>query len=605
MQIDITTLTGLVLYKKNMRTPTLQYLYLQKPVTMVIIICIISVLPWIGLGDFSTKGEPREASVAISMLETGNWVLPQVYANEFAYKPPMAHWLMAAFSYPQGYVSEFTSRLPSTLAFICLMGCTLVFFGRRIKFQQAFIATLLLLTCVEMHRAAMTTRVDMLLTTFIVIGLYQLFRWEDRLELKGLPIIIPILLGCAVLTKGPVGIILPLFVFGVYLLMLRKYSLLTIFKSLLYIGVASSFLPLLWYIAAWKQGGDKFLNVVLAENFGRFFHLDTPDITYDLGHENGVWYNFVTLAGGFIPWTIFFFFSIFGLKWQLKNISFKQIAKDSWNNILSMEKEKLFSLVALVCIIFFYSLPSSKRSVYLMPAYPFIAIFLAQYAIYITEYRTKVTRIFAAFLVSVTTVVLIAIGLTMTGVIDPVAIVSQYTSRPSTLAQVEAVSNMFSSGYGLTVCIVIIVLIALLTVLYQMSKKINIKILYATIALTFAINLLVDGVIMRGIRQEGSARPFAERVMKEYPLTKDNMFVMNNLKVYRNLYGLNFYLGNRFHNFEEVMPKEGFFFATPSDLEVVEKNYGGQYTFNILTSSERIIHEVRRPVLLCSFLRIE
>lgn len=26
-----------------------------------------------------------------------------------------------------------------------------------------------------------------------------------------------------------------------------------------------------------------------------------------------------------------------------------------------------------------------------MPAYPFIAIFLAQYAIYITEYRTKIT----------------------------------------------------------------------------------------------------------------------------------------------------------------------------------------------------------------------
>ena len=48
----------------------------------------------------------------------------------------------------------------------------------------------------------MTTRVDMLLTAFIVIGLYQLFRWEDQLELKGLPVIIPVLLGCAVLTKG-------------------------------------------------------------------------------------------------------------------------------------------------------------------------------------------------------------------------------------------------------------------------------------------------------------------------------------------------------------------------------------------------------------------
>lgn len=135
-----------------MRTPTLQYLYLQKPITMVIVICIISVLPWIGLGDFSTKGEPREAAVAVSMLETGNWVLPQVYANEFAYKPPLAHWLMAAASLPQGYVSEFTSRLPSALAFIILIGFTLVFFGKRLRFQQAFIATLLLITCIEIHR---------------------------------------------------------------------------------------------------------------------------------------------------------------------------------------------------------------------------------------------------------------------------------------------------------------------------------------------------------------------------------------------------------------------------------------------------------------------
>lgn len=54
------TLMGQSLYINcHMRTPTLQYLYLQKPVTMMVVICIISVLPWIGLGDFSTKGEPQ------------------------------------------------------------------------------------------------------------------------------------------------------------------------------------------------------------------------------------------------------------------------------------------------------------------------------------------------------------------------------------------------------------------------------------------------------------------------------------------------------------------------------------------------------------------
>ena len=91
-----------------MRTPTLQYLYLQKPVTMMVVICIISVLPWIGLGDFSTKGEPREAAVAISMLETGNWVLPQSYANEFAFKPPVL-WRMAAKpSFPKAGPAAYT-----------------------------------------------------------------------------------------------------------------------------------------------------------------------------------------------------------------------------------------------------------------------------------------------------------------------------------------------------------------------------------------------------------------------------------------------------------------------------------------------------------------
>lgn len=295
-----------------MRTSALQYLYLQKPVSTVIFVCLFSILPWIATGDFSTKGEPREAAVAVSMLETGNWTLPTVYADEFAYKPPMAHWLMAACSLPQDYVSELTARLPSAIAYTALMAIVLIFFGRRMRFQEAFIAVCLLFTCVEIHRAGMTARVDMVLTTFMVAGLIQMYRWEEKLSLKGLPVGVPLLFSGAVLTKGPVGIILPLFVFGVYLLMLQKYSLLRIFKTLLYTGVSSLFIPMLWYIEAWKQGGNDFLNVVLAENFGRFFHLSEANISYDLGHKEGFWYNFVTLAAGFMPWTLLLFFSLSG-----------------------------------------------------------------------------------------------------------------------------------------------------------------------------------------------------------------------------------------------------------------------------------------------------
>lgn len=585
-----------------MRTPTLQYLYLQKPVTLMVMICVISVLPWIGLGDFSTKGEPREASVAISMLESGNWILPESYADEFAYKPPMAHWLMAAFSYPQGYVSEFTSRLPSALAFIVMAGFVLVFFGKRIvKFQEAFIATLLFVTCIEIHRAAMTTRVDMLLTAFMFIGLVQLYRWEEMLELKGLPVIIPILLGCAILTKGPVGMVLPLFIFAVYLLMLGKYSYLTIFKAILYSGIASLFLPILWYTAAWKQGGEDFLNVVVAENFARFLHLSTPNISYDLGHENGVWYNFMTIIAGFMPWTIFFIFSLFGLKISKPEKSLSSSLKDLWQRIRSMEKVRLFSLVAIVCILFFYSIPSSKRSVYLMPAYPFIALFLAQYTLYITEYKTKVTRVFATILVLLVNVVFIVIILTVFGLVNPVYLASDYFSNPELLQQVGMVANELITPSTLTCCIVLFNIAALITVYYQLFKKINIKILYATIALTFAVNLIVDGIIMVGIRKADSCRTFAERIMSEYPIGADNIYVVNNLHEYRNMYGLNFYMGNIFHNFEKEKPEKGYFLIGEKDMEKFLAKYGEEYQFNQLTASERAFSELKQRIVLSEF----
>jgi 4-amino-4-deoxy-L-arabinose transferase-like glycosyltransferase len=567
-----------------MRTSALQYLYLQKPITTVILVCAIALLPWLN-SDFYTKGEPREASVAVSMITSGNWILPEVYAGEFAYKPPMAHWLMAVFSLPQGYVSEFTSRLPSAIAQIILIGFVLAFFGKRIRFQEAFIATLLLLTCFEIHRAGMTARVDMLLTTFTVLGLMQLYRWENKLELKGLPLIIPILFSCAILTKGPVGIILPSFIFFVYLLILRKYSFTRIFKSLLYIGVSSMFLPMIWYAEAYRQGGEDFLNVMLAENFGRFFHLGGGDITYDLGHKEGFFYNFITLLAGLIPWTILFIFSLFGAKWRLPRKSFRQILKDAWRRFQSIEKMKRFSLVAAVCILFFYAIPSSKRSVYLMPAYPFLSILLAQYFIYITENHSKVTRVFACVLTTAAGMAFLAGLLIMTRTIDLYAIAGKYTTNASTLHSIESLTNAFH-GSAASWIIMGLLFISIITVTYQATKRINIKILYSTLLMTFCINLFVDGIIMRSIKNNSSARPFAEQISRHYDL-ENNLYVMNNLREYGNLYGMNFYMGNTFRDFEKEKPASGYFLIIEKDIKKFMQQYGEQYKFEPLAVSER------------------
>jgi 4-amino-4-deoxy-L-arabinose transferase-like glycosyltransferase len=585
-----------------MRTTALQYLYLQKPVSSVILVALLSILPWIATGDFSTKGEPREAAVAVSMLESGNWMLPGVYAGEFAYKPPVTHWLTALFSLPQGHVSPFTARLPSALACAALLAVSLLFFGRKVRFQEAFIATLLLFTCVEIHRAGMTARVDMLLTLFTVAGLMRMFWWEDERELKGLPVVIPFLLSGAFLTKGPVGLVLPVFVFGVYLLLLRRYSLFKVGKSLLYISIASLFLPSLWYIEAWRTGGNEFLNVVLAENFGRFFHFNPENIRYDLGHENGAWYNLVTLAAGFVPWTLLLFFSLFGLKTGKPGLRWKEWPARLWQRIRSMDKISLFSLTAAVCTVFFYSLPSSKRSVYLMPAYPFIALFMARYFLYLAEYRSRVTRLFAGVLASLVAAVALVAALQMTGLADIRSLAGRYVSGAAASATLEAVARAFSPGVPLILTGTLL-LASLVTVVWQMRKKINIKILYATFFLVLCTHLFIDGVVMGSVRREGSARPFAEEIRQTYGLDGTNAYVMNDLHTYSNMYGLNFYLGNCFRNFETEQPQTGFFLAVERDLPAVMQRYGAEYDFQTLRISDGIIADVRGKIVLSRFTR--
>ena len=44
---------------------------------LLAIVACVTIIPFLGLADFHTKGEPREAVVAYSMLESGDWLLPR------------------------------------------------------------------------------------------------------------------------------------------------------------------------------------------------------------------------------------------------------------------------------------------------------------------------------------------------------------------------------------------------------------------------------------------------------------------------------------------------------------------------------------------------
>ena len=73
------------------------------------------------LGSIAIKGEEgRRILPAVRMLETGNYIVPQVGSNPYYRKPPLVNWLVAASFKLFGVRNEWTARLPSALSVLAV-----------------------------------------------------------------------------------------------------------------------------------------------------------------------------------------------------------------------------------------------------------------------------------------------------------------------------------------------------------------------------------------------------------------------------------------------------------------------------------------------------
>lgn len=327
---------------------------------IVFLASALLLLPWLGDTLFYSKGESREAVVAVSILRDGNWILPTYLGGEIPFKPPFLAWLIAIFAgiFNGGAVNEYISRLPSALACTGMIMAS-YHWGKKARGARfGIIYALITLTCFEVYRAAVVCRLDMLLTACMVTAMYILHGLTDepRPRLKALRYTAAgMLLAAATLTKGPVGALLPCFIIGVYRLLQRK-PFLPALAAMLALAAAAMIPAAIWFFLAYNQGGEHFSSLMYEENFGRLF----GTMSYD-SHLHPAWYNFVTLAAGLLPWTIMALLCA----WQRSA------------RIRPLTPAAVMSITAAAITILFYCIPASKRSVYLLPAYPFICYGLA------------------------------------------------------------------------------------------------------------------------------------------------------------------------------------------------------------------------------------
>src|SRR6267143_1420435 len=73
-------------------------------------------LPAIGQRSIYHPDEARYAVLAKTMLETGQWLVPQIADEVHLEKPPLFVWAIALVSLPSGSVSTFSAALPAALS---------------------------------------------------------------------------------------------------------------------------------------------------------------------------------------------------------------------------------------------------------------------------------------------------------------------------------------------------------------------------------------------------------------------------------------------------------------------------------------------------------
>lgn len=169
------------------------------------------------------------------MMFTGDYVVPHYAGKIYLAKSPLLMWSIALSSQFPGTITPFTARIPSALCAL-LSIITVFLFGKYLykNPMAGFWAGLILLSNYMFFLYSRTVKTDMMLATFIFTALYTFYMGytSDSQKRRIYFVLFYISIALAVLTKGPLGFILPLIIIFVYLLC-KKNS----YSSSIYTGL--------------------------------------------------------------------------------------------------------------------------------------------------------------------------------------------------------------------------------------------------------------------------------------------------------------------------------------------------------------------------------
>ncbi len=347
--------------------------------------------------------EPKNAACGREMYEEGNWTVP-MYNNELRpHKPVLLYWAMIA-SYATVGVTEFGARLPSALAgIVTVLLCYQL--GRKLYDDWAGLAAGVLLASglmfAVLSRAATPDGVLIVCITgslwCFASGVAELrgghFSKVSPAEKAGGGLFdgqaLPLgwtagmygCIGLAVLAKGPIGVLLPMSITGLYAVLARArferpggatgwkqaashalalvapWRLWSIARGMrVWTGAAiAGCVALPWYAAVtYATGGEWLAGFLGTHNMHRFMRPME-------GHSGPVFYYLIAIMAGFFPGSCFL------------PVALVRAVREQRGDA-RLQQSHLFLLCWVACYLIVFTAAATKLPNYIVPCFPAVAL---------------------------------------------------------------------------------------------------------------------------------------------------------------------------------------------------------------------------------------
>lgn len=298
--------------------------------------------------------DPVESNYALTakeMVQSGNWMSPQIYGTFWYDKPIMVYWLLS-ISYSLLGFTDLASRLP---AVICgsLSVTLLIWYVQKIK-KDAVIAiwsgTMMALSLEfwVISHAIITDSILLLFTIPTMLSGYLGVMENSRKHL----IIAYGAAGLACLTKGPVGLVLPGALLLLWCLSMKSGKMAA--RLFPWQGILVFFaITLPWYLGMYMIHGSDFVNQFLGlHNILRATSSEHPE-------DNHWYYYLILLPAALLPWTFTSFYEMVK-GWKEKVPFYRFLMVWCWGTVLfytlMATKYVTYTYIAIVPAIIFSAL---------------------------------------------------------------------------------------------------------------------------------------------------------------------------------------------------------------------------------------------------------